>query len=289
MAATNIEAAAELSAAVPAPGDRAARLISVVMPVRDGERFLAAALESALGQRDVELELIVVDDGSTDGTARILADALGDPRTTVIHQPGCGVAQARNIALAHAHGEFVAFLDSDDVWLPDKLARQLALFDEDPALAVAFTGYVITGPGLEPKGVVRCTDLRGWLMLDGEAPALASTAMVRRSALGAELYFAESLAAAEDLEFACRAARCGTLATIDLPLALYRRHDGQATGNLEALARDVPILWEMLAADGRATRRQRDLALGNLHVLMMLRALRRGRLGRAARHLRAVA
>jgi glycosyltransferase involved in cell wall biosynthesis len=112
-------------------------LVSCIVPVFNGERFLAEAIESILGQSYRTLEVIVVDDGSTDDTASIVA-GFGDA-VTYVHQENAGPAAARNRGIREAHGEFVAFLDSDDLWHADKLERQLARFRERPELDYSVT------------------------------------------------------------------------------------------------------------------------------------------------------
>ena len=99
--------------------------VSVVVPTHDRSRLLALTLRSILGQRGVDLEVIVVDDGSTDDTAEVVA-GLGDDRVRLLrHDTPQGVAAARNYGIAEAAGGWLAFCDDDDLWAPDKLARQL--------------------------------------------------------------------------------------------------------------------------------------------------------------------
>jgi glycosyltransferase involved in cell wall biosynthesis len=112
-------------------------VVSCIVPVYNGERYLAEALESILGQTYRSLEVIVVDDGSTDGTAAVLATYR--QRITCLHQTNAGHAAARNRGLAVARGEFVAFLDADDLWHPEKLARQMARFQARPELDASVT------------------------------------------------------------------------------------------------------------------------------------------------------
>ena len=99
--------------------------VSVVIPTRDRSRLLALTLRSVRWQRGVDLEVLVVDDGSTDDTAEVVA-AIADPRIRLVRQPVAqGVSAARNRGIAEAGGTWVAFLDDDDLWAPDKLVRQL--------------------------------------------------------------------------------------------------------------------------------------------------------------------
>jgi glycosyltransferase involved in cell wall biosynthesis len=100
-------------------------LVSVVIPTRDRRTLLLQALRSVLAQRSVDLEVLVVDDGSTDGSDRAVT-ASHDPRVHVVrHSPPQGVATARNAGARRATAPWLAFLDDDDLWAPDKLARQL--------------------------------------------------------------------------------------------------------------------------------------------------------------------
>ena len=112
------------------------------MPVRDGERFLVEAVESVLAQSEPDFELIVVDDGSTDATPRLLAGAT-DPRVHVLTQPALGLAAALNAGCAAAAAPVIARMDADDVALPDRLARQLAHLDAHPAVALLGGGIVL--------------------------------------------------------------------------------------------------------------------------------------------------
>jgi glycosyltransferase involved in cell wall biosynthesis len=114
-----------------------APVVSCIIPVLDGERYLGAALESVLTQTYGAVEVIVADDGSTDGTPEV-ARAFGS-RVRYLHQANAGHAAARNLGLAAAGGAFVAFLDADDLWHADKLARQMARFAARPELGLSVT------------------------------------------------------------------------------------------------------------------------------------------------------
>ncbi|HEX3455234.1 MAG TPA: glycosyltransferase family A protein [Gaiellaceae bacterium] len=118
--------------------------VSVVMPVRDGERFLGEALESVLGQTLADFELIVVDDGSTDGTAALLADAARrDQRVRVLTQAAGGLTVALNAGCALVRAPAIARMDADDVALPDRLERQVAFLDAHPDVGLAGGGIVL--------------------------------------------------------------------------------------------------------------------------------------------------
>lgn len=105
-------------------------LVSCIVPVFNGERYLREALDSILAQTYRPLEVIVIDDGSTDGTPRIVAGY--GPEIRYLFQPNAGPAAARNLGLRAARGELIAFLDADDLWHPEKLARQVARLQARP-------------------------------------------------------------------------------------------------------------------------------------------------------------
>jgi glycosyltransferase involved in cell wall biosynthesis len=110
--------------------------VSAVIPVYNGERYLREAIQSVLAQDYPDLELIVVDDGSTDGSAAI-ARSFGE-RVRYHHQPNAGLSAAQNAGIEQARGRFIAYLDCDDLWMPDKIARQITVFDRDSAVDLVF-------------------------------------------------------------------------------------------------------------------------------------------------------
>ena len=122
--------------------------ISAIIVVYNGERYLAEAIESILAQTHPPSELIVVDDGSTDGTATI---ARGFAEVRYQYRPNGGIGAARNLGLELARGDFIAFLDADDLWMPEKLAQQAAAFAADPQLGIV-TGLIeqFHSPELDP-------------------------------------------------------------------------------------------------------------------------------------------
>lgn len=122
-------------------------LVSVILPVYNRAGWVARAVESVLAQTHQPLELLVVDDGSTDDTRRVLAN-FGS-RLRLLEQAHRGAEAARNLGLAHARGEFIAFIDSDDVWYPDRLSRQLPLFRKT-AVGLVFGNAALVDYGCNP-------------------------------------------------------------------------------------------------------------------------------------------
>ena len=107
-------------------------MFSVIMPVYNGEKYISTAIDSVLAQTCGDWELIVVNDGSKDGTAKVLEAYADNPQIRIIHQPNGGVSVARNRAMQEATGDYFAFLDADDLWLPEHLATMQYLIHEYP-------------------------------------------------------------------------------------------------------------------------------------------------------------
>lgn len=185
--------------------------ISVVLPSRNRAHCLARAVQSVLWQTWGDLELVVVDDGSTDGTGALL-EQMEDPRLRVLRrEAGHGAAAARNAGVAAARGSWIAFQDSDDVWLPHKLERQMALVGrEGPEPAVAWCGMLrVFAERAQYQPSRPCVRRNGAML-----PALlwgpvigTQTILVRRDALETVGGFSETLETCEDWELALRLAR----------------------------------------------------------------------------------
>ena len=216
------------------PADAAARiglggaggggpLVSVVIPTFDRREEVVRAVHSVLAQGYRGTEILVIDDGSTDGTAAALG-ALGDDRVRVVRQENGGVARARNRGLAEAKGDLIAFLDSDDLWLPGKLERQVALLGALPARF----GICVTGAEDRRGGETVATrapppagDLSVPLLIENLLHAPMATVLVRREVVDVVGGFDPDLPAAEDWEWLQRVTRLYHVATVDAPLAAY--------------------------------------------------------------------
>lgn len=197
--------------------------VSAIIPVHNGEGFLAQALGSVLAQTAAALEIVVVDDGSTDGSARIV-ERFGD-EVSYVHQSHGGPAAARNRGLERARGEVVAFLDADDLWSEDKLARQCGRLGADPGLDVVLghTLFVEEDQGADA----------GPISTGGPYPQfLLGGALVRRSAFARVGLFDESLSSCEDWDWFLRAHDMGVGMQMFPEVVLhYRRHGENLTRN----------------------------------------------------------
>lgn len=160
-------------------------LVSVVIPVFNGAPFVAKAVSSVRAQTVTDVEILVVDDGSTDGSQSVLAELEQTKGVTWFQQDHGGPARSRNRGIAAARGEFVALLDCDDLWLPDKLAAQLEIAGRDPEIGVVHTDYDVVDPDgrvLESVAARHSAEPLVRAFVGGHA-ALPSTLLIRKSVL----------------------------------------------------------------------------------------------------------
>ncbi|MFM6210111.1 glycosyltransferase family 2 protein, partial [Planktothrix sp.] len=163
--------------------------VSVIIPVYNGEHYISQAIDSVLSQTDSNYEMIIVDDGSTDNTYQIIQhyiEKCQEPDLIrYIFQSNQGVAAARNQGIQIAKGEFIALLDQDDVFLPEKLAHQVAYFQTHPDVAIVNSGWRLIDPNNNP-----ISDIEPWHDLSDltlaiwvtRTPILPSALMFRRHA-----------------------------------------------------------------------------------------------------------
>jgi glycosyltransferase involved in cell wall biosynthesis len=220
--------------------DAAAPHVSVVVAVFNGFELLRDAVESILAQEPLPNEILIVDDGSTDGDYTVFAE--WSPLVRVIRQSNAGVSAARNRGIAEAKHDLIAFLDADDVWLPGKLRVQLEVLSAHPEAVVVFGGFPLwradraghfvpwrAYPAVPAE--TRVSEARsGWLfarLMNGLLVG-PSTAVARRAALLASGGFDERLRVGEDYDLWLRLSRTAPMLCVDAPVALYRMREGSA-------------------------------------------------------------
>lgn len=235
-------------------------LVSVVVPVYNGEEFILRTIDSALAQTWKNLEVIVVDDGSTDGTRRIVeARAVSDPRLRIFQQVNGGVASARNVAIAAALGDFIAPLDADDLWETSKIERQMARLAECGAdTAMVYTGWVWidTNDAIvdrSPRWTVEGHVFD--LLLEINFTGNASIPLFRRHALEEIGGYNPALAAAhaggcEDWEVVLRVARRYQVAVVPEALVGYRRRAGSMSTACQTMWRSRELMIAGLEGSG---------------------------------------
>jgi glycosyltransferase involved in cell wall biosynthesis len=206
-------------------------IVTAVVPAYNAERTLASALASIATQTVREVEVIVVDDGSTDQTVRV-ARGSGIPDLRVISQPNAGHAAARNTGIIAARGRYLAFLDADDLWLPRKLERQLETIRVHPHIRALQTGAARVDDNLRVLWTEECRpaeDQLGDVLCFRNMPALMSTLLVERGLLEEVGPFDPSLIILQDWDLAIRLARRRQLHSIRDVLAAYRFHQSQSS------------------------------------------------------------
>ncbi len=238
--------------------------VSVVMPAYNVARYLGDAARSVLAQTFGDLELLIVDDGSTDATAAVAREcAAGDPRVRLFLQPNGGISSARNLALPRTRGRFIAILDSDDMWEPGYLDAQIRILQARPEVAIVTGNAWFLGGALDGRLARPCPDARPEpdlaVMLEDE------TAVFIMSVLRREVYetiggFDESLRTNEDYDYWLRAACAGfRFHRNDQPLGRYRRRDDSLSADEARMLRGiVRVLQKTRPA---LARRPRELAI----------------------------
>jgi glycosyltransferase involved in cell wall biosynthesis len=218
--------------------------VTVVVPTRDRCRFLKRAITSALAQTGVHLEVLVVDDASTDSTNEIMS-RLADPRVRYVKRTVSeGVSAARNTGVSEAKGRWIAFLDDDDVWSPDKLARQVGVMETNGSTwsyagDVAVDGELNIIGGGPPPSPDEVVDL---LERHNSVPAGASNVVVATEALAAAGPFDTELTNSEDWDMWIRLARAGRPDSVSRPLVAITYHDGNASRDMDAMLRQLDVV-----------------------------------------------
>jgi glycosyltransferase involved in cell wall biosynthesis len=236
--------------------------VSVIIPAYNAASFIEEAVSSVLAQDFRDFELIVVDDGSTDGTGKIL-ESFSDARLRVIRQENGGLASARNAGMAIARGEIISFLDADDRWLPSKLSSDLAILDAAAEVGIVVTNFVRFEEGgrfladqftfypelkvmpsvrMIPDSVFRIPGVAFDSMVGmGEFPAFHSGLTYRRSAIGDRKFLPvlrdenRVIICLEDVDFFLAACLRTSIAFQSQPLVEMRRHADNSTADYHSV------------------------------------------------------
>lgn len=220
-------------------------LVTAVIPAYNAERFLDETIRSVLNQTYPRIECVVVNDGSSDATAEI-AKSFGD-RIVYLEKENGGVSSARNLGIENARGDFIAFLDADDLWLPHKIARQVEALTGDPSIGLVYGAVIVVDEELnvlvESTADFARAEIERVLLL--ETPVyLTMTGMVPKRIFREIGHFDERLSTSADADMACRIALRFAVHAIDSPLAIYRQHGNQMHNDLKALEHDSLVLFE---------------------------------------------
>jgi glycosyltransferase involved in cell wall biosynthesis len=233
-------------------------LVSIIVPLFNKEKYILDCLQSVAFQDFSNWECIIVDDGSNDSSAK-LVDAFikstpGDWK--LLRKENNGPSSARNFGIMNSASEFVAFLDSDDIWFPDKLSKQINHMQNSPDCLVSLTDYVITRD-FDPKirGIRSSKSnnlLERWLNMRGFGGLVESTGIARREVFDQGACFDESLSTGEGLDFMFQVSKLGKFCILPDFLTVYRLSDGQLHRNEALVERNMRELATKYASDPRS-------------------------------------
>jgi glycosyltransferase involved in cell wall biosynthesis len=262
-------------------------LVSAVIPAHNAERWISVSVNSVLEQSWPRMECIVVDDGSRDATASVVR-RFGN-RVRLISTSNNGVARARNCGIGQARGDYIAFLDADDVWKPSKIERQMELFRQDPGLGLVYTALEIVDQAGQTISVQNapepCAVQRQTLLLGTPSVGLAQSGVIPAAVLREIGAFDERLSTSADGDLVCRIAAKHPVAAVQTPLTLYRQHPGQMHENLAAFEHDMRLVFEkQFSPEGHEDIQPlRRCAFASLYLTLAVANARRSRWPLAAK------
>ena len=234
--------------------------VSVIIPCYNGERFIGEAIESVLNQTYQNFEIIIVDGGLTDASKSVIKPFLKDPRIKLVqHEQNRGIPAARNTGIRTSKGEYIAFLDHDDVWLREKLERQIAVFERGSSdLGLVFSKInVVNSEGVVKERLTAChvpshinelppREVLGALFLYNFIPSV--TALVRKECINTLGLLDETIrGGADDYELWLRLAAKYKIEYLDIPLAVHRLHAANYS-NAERLFKDNLLIMDRTLA-----------------------------------------
>lgn len=224
--------------------------VSIIIPAYNQGRYLGAAVRSALAQTWPDYEIIIIDDGSTDNTPEVIA-GFTDPRIRCVRQENRGLSAARNAGLRHAVGELVSFLDSDDLFLPDKLSALIGALRAQPDVGLIAGQAIVIDEHGQPTGrVFNTPPPQDGAQLLIWNPLHVGSVLARRVWLDRAGPFDETLRSYEDWDMWLRLARAGCrFGWVDQPVSLYRFHRGQMTRNAAQMTRATFAVLDKVFGD----------------------------------------
>jgi glycosyltransferase involved in cell wall biosynthesis len=250
-------------------------IVSIVLPVFNGEKYVAAAIESVRRQTLTEWELLIVDDGSQDTTPAILAGYARDPRVRIQRQDNRGLPAARNAGLGCARGQYAAFLDADDLWQPAFLEKMLAALEKRPEAVLALAGwqYVDKAGQYLPQSIVvtpaQVEQLR--IDLDRRNSIIPVSVVVRLANVEACGRFDETLRSCEDWDLWLRLRPLGDFVAVPEVLVGYRTHSENMSDNIEQMeAERRKVVEKHFAAVGGTGTPRLSEAMGYILFLSAL-------------------
>jgi glycosyltransferase involved in cell wall biosynthesis len=214
--------------------------VSVVIPAYNAMTYLPDTLESVFKQTFTDFEVLIIDDGSTDNIGQWVKEII-DPRVKLIVQNNQGVSAARNTGINHAQGEYIAFLDADDLWEPTKLEKQVICLEKNPEIGLVDTWVALVDEHSHPTGTVIKTNAEGnvWKqIIERPTVVCGSSPLVRRSCFTNVGLFNRDLSGSADWDMWIRVASRYLFAVIKQPLVYYRQHYNSMSTNCQKMLQD---------------------------------------------------
>lgn len=250
--------------------------VSVIIPAYNSLTYLPAAIDSVLRQTFQDFELLVIDDGSSDGTTDWV-NCLTDPRIKLTSQAHQGTSTARNTGIANSEGEYIAFLDADDLWHPSKLTKQVQKLANSPQFGLVHCWTEFTNAQGDKTGKFMTSHGEGnvWQeMVFYNLLRCGSTPMVRRTCFASLGVFDTTLKYAEDWDMWIRIASRYEFSIINQPLVFYRKHQGNKSRNYEGqLESFCQIIDKAIDSHPEDLQSLKRCAYGRAHLHAAWRAL----------------
>ena len=269
---------------------KAGPLVSVVIPVFNAEKWLKSLLTSIDGQTYRSFEIIVIDDGSTDRSldiARKYAVANPEISVRVLSQENRGVSDARNLGIFHSRGKYIAFVDSDDLWLSDKLEKQVNAVEKSGSGVIACSYVIFNDANSKVLEIVRpnwsTRGVRNWLLFRSYGGLLSSTLMISKELLQKVDGFKSDLSLSADIEFAWRILKFSNVECINEPLVAYRLRPNQMHKLPTLLISEATRMIQ--AVDMLKDSRYRDIFVANLYLRLSLYSIKDRHIRQGLRHL----
>lgn len=249
-------------------------LVSVIIPAYKAGQYIRETIQGVLEQTHTNLELIIVDDGSPDNQAEVIAPiAASDPRIQYIKQKNGGVSSARNHGYRLSKGAFLAFLDADDIWLPDNLELKLAKFAGDSDLGLVHSDMAImdgrsqlTGATKSGKEGYILEDLLSW---NGTCVPTPSSILVKREVVEKVGGFDLELSNAADQEFFFRVANAYKIGRVPKVTWWYRVHDNNMHSNIPVMEKDALLAYQRAEEnDLFKSKSFRNECFANMYLIM---------------------
>ncbi|MDI3545691.1 MAG: hypothetical protein PWQ43_868 [Rikenellaceae bacterium] len=221
-------------------------LVSIIIPVYNGEKYLADTIQSVIDQTYKNWELIIVDDGSTDNTSNVVKQ-FNDSRISYIKKNNTGVSDTRNLGAMISNGEILCFLDADDIWLPENLEKKVEKLINEPQGVLVFSSMYLWDERGDYK---TCKTTKKFLEDDWEkfrrliAPTIPSSAIIKRDYFFEAGMFDTNISTSADFDLNIRLRELGEFIYIEEPLVLYRCHPSQMHNNIALYKHDMSYILE---------------------------------------------